>query len=76
MRKDVKVGRYAKPRRSKLTDEQVIKIFWDTREQKYIALEYGVSDSCISSIKTGSRWPYLIAELKKKKMEGEVPASP
>lgn len=42
--------------RSKLTQEQVIMIRQDTRMQKEIAAEYGVSQSNISLIKRGINW--------------------
>lgn len=44
---------------SKLKEWQVLAIKKDTRSQKAIAKEYGVSQSCISLIKIGKNWGWL-----------------
>lgn len=47
----------------KLTDEQVIAIYRDTRPGKLLAAEYGVYPSCISKIRTGKAWRHLTTTL-------------
>lgn len=42
--------------RAKLTAEQVLQIFVDTRLQDEIAAEYGVNQTTVSSIKLGRSW--------------------
>ena len=44
---------------AKLTEEQVRAIRADTRTQRIIAEEYGVSQNCIYRIKTGKNWSWV-----------------
>ncbi len=44
---------------SKLTDEQIAAIRIDTRPQRVIARDFGVSQSNVSLIKAGSTWGHL-----------------
>jgi len=45
---------------SKLTEEKVKSILGDTRMQKDIAKDYGVSEATISKIKRGKGWGHLV----------------
>jgi hypothetical protein len=42
--------------RSKLTENQVIAIFWDSRPRSVLAKEYAVSTTMITKIKSGQAW--------------------
>ena len=44
---------------AKLTEQQAVAIFHDTRPQKAIARDYGVSRSTVSLIKQGRNWAHL-----------------
>lgn len=44
---------------AKLTNEQVIAIFHDTRLQKDIAADYGISRQQVSKIKSGEQWGHI-----------------
>lgn len=44
---------------AKLTEQQAYAIISDSRAQASIAIEYGVSKSLVSAIKTGSAWKHL-----------------
>ncbi len=44
---------------AKLTDESIAQILMDTREQKTIARDYGVSQSTVSLVKSGKRWRHV-----------------
>lgn len=44
---------------SKLTEEQVIAIFNDTRDTEKIAEDYGISSANVSAIKTGFTWNHV-----------------
>lgn len=48
---------------SKLTEDQVIAIFSDTRMHKEIALEYDINKTYVSDIKAGRSWGWLTSEL-------------
>ena len=52
---------------SKLTEEQIAAIRIDTRPQRVIARDFGVSQSNVSLIKAGSTWGHL-PSLKDKRM--------
>lgn len=51
---------------SKLTEEQVIKIFLDPRPNKIIAAEYDVAVKTIRRIKKGLKWEWLTKNLIEK----------
>lgn len=48
-----------KHNQAKLTADQVAAIRKDSRQQKTIAQQYGVSQSCISRIKSNNVWSHL-----------------
>lgn len=45
--------------KSKLTDEDIINIRADTRSQRAIAADYGVSHTNIGHVKRGETWPHI-----------------
>lgn len=45
--------------RSKLTNEQVIAILFDTSPKRQIAKKYGIDESTVRGIKTGKTWGWL-----------------
>jgi HNH endonuclease len=49
---------------SKLTQEQVLQIFSDSRKNKEIALDYGVNRTAIAAIKSGRNWGWLTGKKK------------
>lgn len=48
---------------AKLTSSQIIAIWDDSREQRIIAEQYGVTQLCVSHIKTGKTWGHITAHL-------------
>jgi hypothetical protein len=42
--------------RSKLTEDQVIDIYWDARSRSAISKEYGISTTMVTKIKKGQAW--------------------
>lgn len=46
-------------RRSKLTEEQVIGIYYDTRPRSVISSEYGISTTMVTKIKNGRAWKHV-----------------
>jgi len=52
--------------RAKLTEEQVVLIFYDERPRKEIAEEFGISLSSISEIKNRKKWTYITSRLERK----------
>lgn len=52
---------------TKLTEENVLKIFNDLRRTKDIALEYNISDSSVSGIKSGYSWTHITGMKNTKK---------
>ena len=52
-------NRGSKHGRSKLTDEQVLKIFSDNRRHEIIAKDYSVSRATIGYIKSSHTWSHL-----------------
>lgn len=59
--------------RAKLTPEKVLAIVADHREHKVIAIEYGVSRSVVSAIKTGLHWDWLTKIRGKKRVRTRKP---
>ncbi len=51
--------------RAKLTEEQVVAIFYDDRARKVISAEFGISLSSISEIKNRKKWTYITLHLKR-----------
>lgn len=49
--------------KAKLTNEQVIAIFYDPRKQAEIAAEYGVAVTKVSAIKTKACWKHVVGNL-------------
>jgi len=52
--------------RAKLTEEQVVLIFYDERPRKEIAEEFSISLSSISEIKNRKKWTYITSRLERK----------
>jgi len=52
--------------RAKLTEEQVVSIFYDERPRKEIANELSISLSLISEIKNRKKWTYITSHLVRK----------
>lgn len=52
--------------RAKLTEEQVIAVFYDDRPRKDISKEFGISLSSISEIKNRKKWTYITRHLERK----------
>ncbi len=50
--------------RAKLTEEQVVAVFYDNRTRKKISQEFGISLSSISEIKNRKKWIYITQYLK------------
>lgn len=57
-------ARGAKQHHTKLSEEQVIAIFHDTRMHKEIAKDYNIHRTRITSIKCGVTWGWLTKDLK------------
>ena len=53
--------------KSKLTEVQVMEIYWDTRSRKEISEEYGISKTLVTKIKKGQVWKYLTQNIHIKK---------
>jgi len=45
--------------RARLSESDAVAILQDTRTQKVIAAQYGVSTSTVAMIKSGRNWPHL-----------------
>ncbi len=52
--------------RAKLTEEQVVAIFYDDRPRKEISKQYGVGLSTVSEIKSRKKWSYITQYLERK----------
>lgn len=50
--------------RSRLTEAQVIKIYWDNRVRREIAEEYGISTTMVTKIKRGQAWSHVSERFK------------
>ena len=48
--------------RSKLSEQEAIAILKDSRLQKEIAKDFGVSQATVSDIKTGRKWAHIYAQ--------------
>ena len=51
-------------KRSKLTEEQVIGIYYDNRSRSVISKEYGISTTMVTKIKNGRAWKHVTSVLK------------
>jgi len=55
--------RGSKNGRSKLTETDVVAIFWDSRSRAVIAKEYGISTTLVTKIKRGQSWKHITQDL-------------
>lgn len=49
---------------SKLTEEQVVGIYYDTRPRSVISKEYGISTTMVTKIKKGRAWKHVTSVLQ------------
>ena len=51
-------------RMSKLTEDQVISIYYDTRPRSVISKEFGISTTMVTKIKNGKAWKHVTGILR------------
>lgn len=56
-RKDPRYGE--RNTQNKLTEQEVLEIYYSTEVQRIVALKYGIDQSTVSNIKTGKLWGWL-----------------